>query len=129
MAKAKKTQKPKLEDLDFMDGKAAPDTKGNVTTIDEILGATVGNPFRVKTLEELEYKIDKEMNLADMQALATKVGLLPVSERHLLRKRLVDEFKRDLRRRTPYKFTSIAAKENMKLDMSSKVKKILGEGA
>lgn len=129
MAKTKKTEKKtKLEDLKWLDGKAAPDANANIKSIDDIIGVTLANPFKAKTIEEFEKKIDTEMNLADMQALASKVGLLPIADRPLLKKRLLDEFRKDSRKRTPYNVKTIQAKEGLNLEMSARAKKILGEG-
>ena len=129
MAKAKNiSKKEKLKDLRWIDGMAAPDANANVKTIDDIIGVTLANPFKAKTIEEFEKRIDSEMNLADMQALASKVGLLPISDRPLLKKRLLDEFKKDLRKRTPYNQKMVQPKEGLNIERSARAKRILGEG-
>ena len=94
MAKVKTSKATKLKSFKVMDGKSAPDTIDDIRTIDDILGTKPQGPFKAKTLEEFEKQLDSEMNLADMQALAPRVGLIPVADRTLLRKRLVDEFKK-----------------------------------
>ena len=117
-----------VKKYDWLDGKAAPDPQTNIRTIDDIIGVSKANPFRVGSIEEFERKIDSEMNLADMQALASRVGLLPISDRPLLKKRLLEEYKRDFRKRTPYNLNPIQVNEGLNHKLDARAKKILGEG-
>ncbi len=128
MAKGTKIQK--LKEMKFVDGKTVgPDVYQNIKTIDEILGTTPSGPFKAISLAEFEKQVDQEMNLADMQALASRVGLLPIHDRPLLKKRLVDEFKKDLRRKTPYELTSsVGQMDDLDHEVGDKARKILKEG-
>ncbi len=131
MAKGKETltKTAKLKAMKMTDGKAAPDYYANIKTIDEILGQKPQGPFKATSLAEFENHVSKEMNLADMFELATRVGLRPVHDRPLLQKRLVDEFKKDLARRTPYKVDPSRSSTEFNLEVSDKARGILKEGS
>lgn len=123
------TKAQKLKEMKLVDGKSAPDVYTNVKTIDEILGTTPSGPFKAVSLAQFEKQVDEEMNLADMQALASRVGLLPIHDRPLLKKRLVDEFKKDLRKKTPYDVSSAAGQsDNLDYNVGDKARRILKEG-
>jgi len=128
MAKGKKTQVEKLKAMKLTDGKSGPDAMVNMRSIDEILGTKTLNPYKANSVAEFE-GIIKDMNLADMQSLATRVGLLPVADRIMLKKRLLDEFKKDLRKRLPYEgVSSVEINENLNPKLVDRAKRILGEG-
>lgn len=130
MAKGKVTKASKLKSLNLMDGKAAPtDTIDDIRTIDEILGTKPQGPFKAKTLAEFEKQLDTEMNLADMQALAPRVGLIPVADRTLLRKRLVDEFKKNLARVRGVPAEEIMRDISPREDLYEKAARILKQGS
>lgn len=62
-------------------------------TLDQIWGDDGIRKY--KTLDESEYLLSlKEMNKSDLQAHASKFGLIPVDDRETLIKRLVREFKK-----------------------------------
>lgn len=131
MAKGKTQGKRiNLKSAKLVDGKTnTPDVDTNVRTIDEILGVTTSNPFRANSLAEFEKLIDEDMNLADMQALATRVGLLPVHDRVVLKQRLISEYKKDRVKRMPYDINgAVNASENLKEEGHQKAKRILNEG-
>jgi len=124
----------KLKEMKFMDGKAAPDAAvnspiDNFRSIDEILGIKHQSPFKANTLPDFEKQLD-EMNLADMQAMAPRAGLTPIHDRTLLRKRLVDEFKKDYRKKHGYNVAEIMASggEPLSEDASAVARRILKEG-
>lgn len=125
----------KLKEMKMMDGKAAPDASINprldkFRSIDEMMGLKHQSPFKANTVEEFEKQLDSEMNLADMQALAPRVGLIPIHDRTLLKKRLLDEFKKDYRKKVGYDVTEIIAQGESPLsdDAKSKARRVLGEG-
>lgn len=124
------TKTDKLKQMKLVDGKAAPDVFTNIRTIDEIMGTTPAGAFKATSLAAFERQIESDMNLADMQSLATRVGLLPIHDRNLLKKRLVDEFKKDLRKRTPYELSNaVGQTDNLDMDASDRAMKILKEGS
>jgi len=69
--------------------------KKNVRSIDELLGRKV-NPYSNGTIDEYETKI-KDMTLADLQAHASNLGLLPVSNKNVLVTRLLGEYRKKAR--------------------------------
>lgn len=108
MAKGK-ANASKLKNLKVVDGKAEDSRYfANIKSIDEIMGTKPQTPFKAKSLAEFEEQLE-EMNLADMHKLASRVALLPVHDRTILKKRLTDEFKKDLRKRLPYEVIDAAA--------------------
>ncbi len=130
MAKGTKTA-TKLKSLKMIDGKVEPDSRtfANIKTIDEAMGIKPQGAFKATSLAQFEQQIDKEMNLADMQQLASRVGLIPLHDRPLLKKRLIDEFKKDLKKKTGYGFIdSVAPMGNLKEEMSDKAQAILKQG-
>lgn len=131
MVKGTSKATTKLKQLKLVDGKATPDSGqfANIKTIDDILGTKPQGPFKSKSVAEFEASIDKEMNLADMQSLASRVGLLPIHDRPLLKKRLIEEFKRDLRKKVGYgEIDSVASNENLNEAVSEKARRILKQG-
>lgn len=92
----------KLTKKKLLDGMFTPENSriDNTQSIDDILGENrfFHNPWKASSKEELEANL-KDMNLADMQALATKVGLLPIHDRYVLKARLVKEFDRYIKKR------------------------------
>lgn len=81
--------KGKLKNKKFVDGVSFETSQAS---IDEILKDNESNPFKTLSLEEFEDNL-KNMNMADMQVLATKVDLLPVADRRLLKERLKKQFR------------------------------------
>jgi len=64
-----------------------------IRSLDQIWGDDGVRKY--KTLDENEYLLSlKEMNKSDLQAHASKFGLIPVDDRETLIKRLVREFKK-----------------------------------
>tara|TARA_Y100000310_G_scaffold101430_1_gene99495 strand:- start:71 stop:448 length:378 start_codon:yes stop_codon:yes gene_type:complete len=90
------------------------------TSLDQIWGDTGLSKY--KTLDKGEYEGQiKDMNKSDLQTHATKVGLVPVDDMPLLRRRLMKEFEKHVAAyRVPNKTKS------SKLD--SEAVKILSEG-
>ncbi len=63
------------------------------TTLDQIWGDDGTSTYG--TLNENAYTIQlDDMNLSDLQAHASTVGIIPVDNRHTLRERLVREFRK-----------------------------------
>lgn len=119
MANNKRASSRKVSDLHQTHGKVE---EFEPSTLDQVWG---DDGFTVyKTLNEKEYleKLD-EMAKVDLQAHATKVGLIPTDNVMLLREKLLKEFRRhvSLYRRPK------ATKEKQ-INLSKEVKDILGEG-
>lgn len=109
----------KLDKLNITHGKTqtfAP------TTLDQILGDTgIG---RYGTMDVEDYRKELEiMNKADLQAHATKVGLVPVDDRNRMIKRLVNEFNLYV---SAYRRPVI--KKQTSLELSPEVARILAQG-
>jgi hypothetical protein len=64
--------------------------KRQVRSIDELLGYNT-NPYASMTEEQYKDKL-ANMSLSEMQAHAANVGILPISNRPILVKRLVGEY-------------------------------------
>ena len=78
---------------------------------------------KYKTLDESEYLITlKEMNKSDLQAHASKFGLIPVDDRETLIKRLVREFKKHV---SNY---NVPKQNNNNIKLSKSAKDVLAEG-
>tara|TARA_R100000008_G_C3566101_1_gene159227 strand:+ start:561 stop:965 length:405 start_codon:yes stop_codon:yes gene_type:complete len=92
------------------------------TTLDQIWGDT--GLTKYNTLDEKEYinSLD-DMTKSELQAHATKVGLIPVDNRETLKTRLLREFNKHT---SSYKKPSMKASKKVKL--SPEIKKILSEG-
>ncbi len=131
MAKGKPAaRKETLKSMKIVDGQrhAVPDVDSNIRTIDEIMGVTTSGPFKANSLAEFETQI-ADMNLADMQALATRIGLLPVHDRVVLKQRLLGEYKKDRVKKMPYDISSaVGPGQGLKQDVSDRAKRILNEG-
>jgi len=120
----------KLKSLQLVDGKSEDSrTYANIKTIDEIMGIKPQGAFKAKSVAEFEDQLNTQMNLADMQALASRVGLLPIHDRNVLKKRLLDEFKKDLRKKLPYEvIDAVSDRSGVSEEHEAKALRILKEG-
>lgn len=121
MATKKKTTaktKKKLSEMDQTHGKVET---FEPSTLEQIWGDDGFDKY--STLSEATY-IDQlnEMAKVDMQAHATKVGLIPTDNVELMKSRLIKEFKKHV---SIYRRPSHAPK---KVKMTKEIKDILGEG-
>jgi hypothetical protein len=117
VTKASKKGK-KVQELSQTHGKV----EGKVlTTLDQIWGDTGISKYKTLELEEYEEQLS-EYNKTDLQAHATKIGLIPVDSTGELKKRLVREFKKHV---SKYNAT---AKQIKATPLDAKVMKILAEG-
>jgi hypothetical protein len=91
------------------------------TTLDQIWGDSGMGKY--KTIEKAEYEEGLDnMTKSDLQTHATKVGLIPVDNREILKGRLMREFTKHV---NGYRKPASRAKTEK---VSSAVKKILSEG-
>lgn len=111
-------KKPSLDELSQSHGK---EENVQPTSLDQIWGDTGISKF--KTLDRDEYESQlSDMNKSDLQTHATKVGLVPIDDTKMLKKRLVKEFDKHV---SSYKTPKNA---NTKEKLSKDALKILGEG-
>lgn len=70
--------------------------------LNEILGSFYENPFhpKYKQLEDLEAAL-KEMDMADMQKLGTRVGVIPVSDKRSMREKIIKQYKIEAKKSMP----------------------------
>jgi hypothetical protein len=78
-----------LNSLEHVNGK---EFKEKIAELEKILGVQEVNPFKTTDLEIFEGRL-AEMNYADMQSLAMRVGLSPYLQKPQLKKALVKEFR------------------------------------
>ena len=111
-------KKPSLDELSQSHGK---EEGTQPTSLDQVWGDTGVSKFG--TLDEEEYESSlSSMNKSDLQTHATKVGLVPIDDANMLRKRLLREFNRHISSfRTPKQTQGVKK-------MSAKAVKILKEG-
>jgi hypothetical protein len=90
-------------------------------TLDQIWGDDGIRKY--KTLDEVQYVASlKEMNKSDLQAHASKFGLIPVDDRETLIKRLTREFKKHV------SLYSTPKQKNNHINLDKKTRDILAEG-
>jgi hypothetical protein len=91
--KAASPKADKLEDLKIADGKSgmAKDIQ-EVKDLEHLLGVKQSNPFRTTSEAVLTERMG-EMTLADLQALAVNVGILPSGNKLNLKNKIMRAFK------------------------------------
>ena len=115
---AKKTKK--VEDMSQAHGKVE---KPLYTTLEQIWGDTGISEY--KTLDESVYSQQLDaMNKSDLQNHASKRGLIPVDDRGLLTKRLINEFRKHVNQ---YQMPQDSV-ENGYENLSPEARKTLEEG-
>ena len=96
MATKKKTPKKataKRKSVKNLSQTHGKEEKFEPTTLDQIWGDDGTSTYGTLNEREYENKLD-DMNLSDLQAHASTVGIIPVDNRHTLRERLVREFRK-----------------------------------
>ena len=125
-AKGKATSSGKLKKMSQTHGKnEAVESKFEPRTLDQVWGDTGLGKYN--TLDEDAYrgKLDY-MAKTDLQAHATKVGLVPIDNRSTLTQRLMREFRKHA---NSFKPTSLKASKPIAKDsLSPEVRKVLDEG-
>ncbi len=111
-------KKPKLEELSQSHGK---EETTKPTSLDQLWGDTGVSKFKTLDKEEYESKLE-DMNKSDLQAHATKVGLVPIDDVSTLKRRLMKEFTKHV------SSFRIPEKSNGSNSLPKKALKILGEG-
>ena len=121
MSKRKPAKKAsKIKSLSQAHGKE--EKKFVPTTLEQIWGEDGVSKYG--TLDETEYtaKLD-DMHFSDMRTHAANVGLIPIDDQQLLRKRLLSEF-----RKHRSEFTTPDQPIDQNLDLDEKARQILEEG-
>ena len=118
-AKKATAKKKSVKNLSQTHGK---EEKFEPTTLDQIWGDDGSSVYG--TMEETNYqgKID-EMNLSDLQAHASRVGIIPIDNRQTLRERLLREFRKHVSAYKKPKSPSVP-----ELHLNKEVMGILSEG-
>ena len=90
ISKKATAKKKSVKNLSQTHGK---EEKFEPTTLDQIWGDDGSNVYG--TMEEINYEgtLD-DMNLSDLQAHASRVGIIPIDNRQTLRERLLREFRK-----------------------------------
>tara|TARA_Y100000310_G_scaffold333401_1_gene410879 strand:- start:2390 stop:2767 length:378 start_codon:yes stop_codon:yes gene_type:complete len=99
-----------------LDGESVP------STLDQIWGDTGLTKYKTMDVEKYEEQLG-EFNKTDLQAHATKIGLIPVDNTIELKKRLVREFKKHVS-----KYQATAQKPRDHKALNTEALKILSEG-
>tara|TARA_Y100000004_G_scaffold32349_1_gene33899 strand:- start:694 stop:1059 length:366 start_codon:yes stop_codon:yes gene_type:complete len=118
-AKRKNTKKNSLKGMSQTHGKV---DKFEPTTLDQIWGDDGTGMYGTLDITSYENRLD-DMNMSDMQTHASRVGIIPIDNRSMLRERLVREFRKHV---SAYKKPTSAPEENPKI--SKEIEKILSEG-
>lgn len=117
--------KDELNSIEHINGK---EYKEKVLKLEKILGVQEVNPFKTTDPQVFESRL-AEMNYADMQALAMRIGLSPYLHRPQLKKALAKQFK-SYNLNATGKMMSLSTK-SVQLDPNNpqhqKTLKILGE--
>ena len=118
-AKKVTAKKKSVKNLSQTHGK---EEKFEPTTLDQIWGDDGSSVYG--TMEETNYQgeID-DMNLSDLQAHASRVGIIPIDNRQTLRERLLREFRKHVSAYKKPKSPSVP-----ELHLNKEVMGILSEG-
>jgi hypothetical protein len=81
--------KDELNNLEHINGK---ERKEQILKLEKILGVQEVNPFKTTDSEVFEERL-AEMNYAEMQSLAMRVGLSPYLQKPQLKKALAKQFR------------------------------------
>lgn len=103
MAKTKQVKGKIKQPKRITDGRLhAPERAGKeYFSLDQIFNEKAPlSVFKEETVEDLQESLS-QMNLADMQVLASKAGLLPIYDRDVLKQRIVNAFKVHLKKMKP----------------------------
>lgn len=117
--KRKSSKKSSLKNMSQTHGKTK---EFEPTTLDQIWGDDGTGMYGTLDVASYENRLD-DMNMSDMQTHASRVGIIPIDNRSMLRERLVREFRKHV---SGYKKPTSAPEENPKI--SKEIEKILSEG-
>ena len=122
-------RKNKLAELDQIDAKDVG-AENSFRNLDALLGEDNSNPYKTFDLNVYEDYI-RELNSTDLHRHAEKIGLVPTSDRRVLKERLFREFRRFVTSRKCNTGVDIFSRKVLgdESSMSDEAKKILREGA
>jgi len=123
------TKRKKLQEIKQIDGKVAGGS--SVRTLDSLIGGDISHPYRQNNENDYsEYLSD--LNSTDLHRHAEKVGLVPTSERRVLKDRLLREFRKFIASRSvvPNELVRAHTNQDSSADsLSPTARRILREGA
>ena len=117
--KRKSSKKSSLKNMSQTHGKTK---EFEPTTLDQIWGDDGTGMYGTLDIQKYETRLD-DMNMSDMQSHASRVGIIPIDNRSMLRERLVRELRKHA---SAYKKPATAPEENA--EISKDIIKILSEG-
>tara|TARA_R100000995_G_C3406588_1_gene87413 strand:+ start:187 stop:588 length:402 start_codon:yes stop_codon:yes gene_type:complete len=117
---AAKTSIEKLSDLNQVHGKN-DDFSTQKVTLDQIWGDNGTGKYKTLDVDVYTEQLD-EMNKSDLQSHATRVGIIPIDNKDLLKKRLITEFQKHV---SAY---SVPQNNINPIKLTKEAKKILSEG-
>ena len=117
-----KTSAKKVKDLKSLAQTHGKEETFEPTTLDQIWGDDGLSVYGTMDENHYENELD-EMNLSDLQAHASRVGIIPIDNRATLRERLLREFRKHV---ASYKKPVSPPAPQHKVD--SEAMKILSEG-
>ncbi len=123
------SKKNKLQEIKQVDGKLAGGNSAR--TLDSLIGEDMSHPYKQNNENDYEGYIT-ELNSTDLHRHAEKVGLVPASDRRVLKDRLMREFRRFIASRTTVSNDLIRTHVNQDSSgqsLSSAARRILREGA
>ena len=118
-ASARKAKGKRVDSLSQAHGK---EEKYEPTTLDQIWGDDGTSEYGTLDYENYQQKIF-DMNMSDLQAHASRVGIVPIDNRNMLTDRLLREFSRHV---SSFKKPSEDLQENQ--NIPKKIRDILAEG-
>ena len=116
-------KKTRLKNVKQAHGKDE-NVKFEPSTLDQVWGDTGLGKYNTFDLDVYKEKLD-HLAKTDLQAHATKIGLVPIDNRSTLTQRLVREFKKHV---NAFKPMNIKAKDRNVEHISPEIRKILEEG-
>ena len=117
-----KTLRKKKKSIDNLSQAHGKEEKTQPTTLDQIWGDDGTSEYGTLDYENYQQKIF-DMNMSDLQAHASRVGIVPIDNRNMLTDRLLREFSRHV---SSFKKPSEDLQENQ--NIPKKIRDILAEG-
>ena len=117
--KRKSSKKSSLKNMSQTHGKTK---EFEPTTLDQIWGDDGTGMYGTLDVASYENRLD-DMNMSDMQTHASRVGIIPIDNRSMLKERLIREFRKHV---SSYKKPVVTQDESETVDKD--VMKILSEG-
>jgi len=113
-------RKKKVNELNQVHGK--DETQYRPTSLDQVWGDEGFGKYKTMDLEKYESHL-QALNRTDLQKHAAEIGVVPIDNRDMLKKRLVGEFKKHV---ASYRMPNV--KDTTDKKPSDEVIKILREG-